>query len=104
MAPQFGDVGGETSFGKQAGDFRTQPVGREFGFDEGTSEYVPCLFLHATAILPGATLQPRLHLILNVPDNELGHGRLPISDIMISLKRRRIKRVARLILRNQVGL
>jgi hypothetical protein len=82
MAAKFGNVAGETGFGKQAGDFRAQSAGGEVGFDQGTSKYVPCLFFHTAAIFPGAALQPRLNLTLNVADNELGQGCLPV--IMIS--------------------
>ena len=76
MSPQLRNIGVETDFGKQGGDFRTQSASRDVFSVYSVPQNVPYLFFHTAAIPPGAALQPGLHRILDVADHKLGHDYL----------------------------
>jgi FKBP-type peptidyl-prolyl cis-trans isomerase FklB len=86
MAAQLGNIGVETGFSEQSGNLGTQSTGRDVLLIDRVAQNIPYLFFHAVAISPGATLQPPLHPILDIADNQLRHGCSPFlhDDIMIS--------------------
>ena len=76
MSPQLRNIGVETDFGKQGGDFRTQSAGWDVFSVYSVPQNVPYLFFHAAAIPSGAALQPGFDRILDVAHNKLGHNNL----------------------------
>jgi hypothetical protein len=58
---------------KRAISVPSPPAGGVF-FLDGITQNFSYLFFHVPAMAFGPALQPRLHLILDVPDNKLGHA------------------------------
>src|SRR3954453_9871319 len=101
LAAQFRTRLVETDALEARGDPRAQTDGALHGLAHGIAEDLARLFLHAAAMRPGALLQPRLQVIIELPDQDLSHDADAITlsirrlTIRTRAKRRRTRGTAR---------
>src|SRR5688572_21160279 len=85
MASQLGQLPGQGGLAEARRDARAEPRGGLVFTLHGVAQDVARLVLHAPAVACGASLEAHLHVLLEVANDELGHGWPPLSgDIMIS--------------------
>ncbi|MFZ1130677.1 MAG: hypothetical protein WCA97_19585 [Terriglobales bacterium] len=74
MSAQFWNAGFKPDLGIQAGDFAPQPACRKRCFNRSVARNIADFCFHAAAAPARTALQSSLDGVLDIPDDQLGHG------------------------------